>query len=232
MVDLILDAFEFTVPPKLGLDPFLISPVTMLAFRYPDYAGIRYSGRCDNRASRTAVWRVSYIVKMCAVGLFDSAILYCRAIMLNCRRVVLAGIASMIMRLLRILVALAIVFSSFGLSLYLIDLHNELKTPIDPLDRQIQIVGATYGLNCANAQVIPGNVNTVKPGNATETLRNACDKRMPTCIFVVNVVELKDPAPGCAKDFKYQWRCGQNPAIREGFLSAEANGRQSSLNCP
>jgi hypothetical protein len=47
----------------------------------------------------------------------------------------------------------------------------------------IQVVEATYGLNCIAFKPPPGATNSVKAGNATRMISEVCDKALETCKF-------------------------------------------------
>jgi hypothetical protein len=105
-------------------------------------------------------------------------------------------------------------------------------TPRDPNAGVIHIVDATYGLACQGFVPPSGKPNLVKAGNATAALTSACDKAKTTCLFVVDVGRLGDPADGCGKDFVANWRCGSDQKINQFYLTAEADGRSALLSCP
>lgn len=82
----------------------------------------------------------------------------------------------------------------------------------------MRIESATYGGNC-RAQY----------GNATWAVRQRCDGSV-NCQFTVNVNELGDPAYGCAKDFRIEYRC-PNGRRETSYLSGETNGKTLYMQC-
>jgi 4-amino-4-deoxy-L-arabinose transferase-like glycosyltransferase len=85
---------------------------------------------------------------------------------------------------------------------------------------QIRVLRATYGGNCA-----------APAGNATKAVGRACDGPSP-CHFAVDVGQLGDPAPGCAKEFEVEWQCDDGAEGRRLKLRAEAGfGSMARLKC-
>lgn len=82
----------------------------------------------------------------------------------------------------------------------------------------MQIESATYGANC-RAQY----------GNATWAVSQRCNGSM-TCQYTVNVNELGDPAYGCAKDFRIQYRCPNGQRLTSS-LPGETNGKTLYMQC-
>jgi hypothetical protein len=105
------------------------------------------------------------------------------------------------------------------------------EPPVDGPD-EVQVVEASYGLNCQGAQVPAPARNRVEARNASDAAGTACRHKHGTCEFAVDLRQLGDPAQACAKDFSIQWRCGAQPAIHRAYLPAEANGKTVSLHCP
>lgn len=101
-----------------------------------------------------------------------------------------------------------------------------------PAVKTINILEASYGMSCKDFRVSPPNENKVRAGNATASMSAACNKRQGTCKYVVDVVQLGDPAYGCGKDFLVQWRCGEEEKTHEAHLAAEAHGRAIEVSCP
>jgi tetratricopeptide (TPR) repeat protein len=84
----------------------------------------------------------------------------------------------------------------------------------------LNIHSATYGGNCGAAS-----------GNATRDLVNSCSGRVD-CEYIVDVERLRDPAPGCGKDFVVQYSCAPDSSLIRKELSAEAGlGSQLQLSC-
>ncbi|HXF76243.1 MAG TPA: hypothetical protein VNN13_09150 [Methylomirabilota bacterium] len=83
----------------------------------------------------------------------------------------------------------------------------------------IRVVSATYGPNC-----------NVRRGNVTARVADFCDDRA-VCEYRIDVTALGDPAPGCAKEFYAEYRCGSFGGIRSELVPAEANGKILRLQC-
>jgi 4-amino-4-deoxy-L-arabinose transferase-like glycosyltransferase len=85
---------------------------------------------------------------------------------------------------------------------------------------QLKVLRATYGANCGAPQ-----------GNATKAVQRGCDGRSP-CNFEVNVGDLGDPVPGCAKEFDVEWQCDDSGDTRAVKVRAEAGfGSVARLKC-
>jgi hypothetical protein len=132
----------------------------------------------------------------------------------------------------RVLIALfggfAVVAASFGGAMAI--LHYGLA-PHDPDASVIHVVQATYGDNCRNYVTPAQFPNWARPGNVTAAVATACDKTKGSCLFIVDVTKLGDPAHGCGKEFAVTWRCGSAQMIHEAYLPAEAYPRTALLNC-
>jgi hypothetical protein len=76
----------------------------------------------------------------------------------------------------------------------------EVGLPPDA-DISIQVVAATWGANCPGAQ----------PADDTEALANDCGGYTQSCEHLIDTLALRDPAPGCAKTYAAEWRCGKDP---------------------
>jgi hypothetical protein len=83
----------------------------------------------------------------------------------------------------------------------------------------IQIIEATYGLNC-NAYF----------GNATYLASTACNG-LDTCDYVIPSMS-PDPAPGCAKNFVAGYTCGSSSVSKQASWPGEAAGATASFTCP
>lgn len=84
----------------------------------------------------------------------------------------------------------------------------------------IDVLTAAYGASCVKIE-----------GNATGSVRHRCNGRT-SCDYVVNVAILGDPAPGCSKDFKVEWRCTPEGPARSTSLPPEAGLRSvARLTC-
>ena len=97
---------------------------------------------------------------------------------------------------------------------------------------EVQIVEASYGLNCKGAQVPAPARNLVRAGNASEAAGTACRLKYGTCVLPVDAQKLGDPANACPKDFTVSWRCGGGTDVHRAYVPAEANGKTISLHCP
>jgi hypothetical protein len=104
--------------------------------------------------------------------------------------------------------------------------------PGEPLlPDQIRISDATYGMNCRDFKVPAPGVNRVRPGNATETVAAACERKKGICQYTIDVTKIGDPAGTCGKDFSVSWRCGLEVKRRVSYVEAEANGKIVSISC-
>jgi hypothetical protein len=131
--------------------------------------------------------------------------------------------------LLKVTAAVAVVLASFWLTLKLLDY---LATPEDPNADLIEITEATYGMNCQGSVGPGGRVNQVQVGNANAAIAKICDKARESCAFAVDVNQIGDPAPGCAKDLSISWRCGAEEMVHRVHVAAEAHSKNISLTCP
>ncbi len=84
-------------------------------------------------------------------------------------------------------------------------------TTEEPVEGTINIVDGIYGASCVK----------IEKSNARESLRRNCNGRA-SCDYVVNVAIIGDPAPGCSKDFKAEWRCSAQGEVRTLILPPEA----------
>jgi hypothetical protein len=125
----------------------------------------------------------------------------------------------------------AIVAITFFVTLRALEYWSaESSTPGGP-DSDILITSATYGGACQGAASPAGGTFQIKTGNATAALAKACNDARASCKFIVDVRALGDPAPGCAKDFGFNWQCGSASAERHGSVDPEANGKTAVLTC-
>lgn len=90
-------------------------------------------------------------------------------------------------------------------------------------DGTIEVLEATYGLNCRPAA-------DVEPGNATRKLGEVCNGTR-SCDYRILVDILGDPANSCGKDFTVSWRCATAGPVHKANLSAEAHGKVAILAC-
>jgi WSC domain len=85
-------------------------------------------------------------------------------------------------------------------------------------DDNITAVYAEYGSNCGVDDYVD--------------LNPACAGKS-SCSYVVDYRVIGDPAPGCAKNFAVQWRCGATGAYKYLALPPEAGfGSVANLTCP
>ena len=83
----------------------------------------------------------------------------------------------------------------------------------------IMVVSGTYGQNCG-----------AQRGNATPDLAIRCDGK-DTCEYRIDRRRILDPAAGCPKDFRAEWRCGKTE-FHTAMLSPEAGeGSTLVLSC-
>jgi hypothetical protein len=131
--------------------------------------------------------------------------------------------------LFNIMAALAVVLASFWVTLKILDYS---VTPEDPDADLIEVMEATYGMNCQGSAGPGGKVNLVKAGNATAVIGKICANARESCAFVFDVNQIGDPAPGCGKDLSIGWRCGADEAVHRVHVAAEAHAKSISLVCP
>lgn len=84
----------------------------------------------------------------------------------------------------------------------------------------INVISGTYGASCVPVF-----------GNATRSVADACGGHQ-SCRYVVDVNRLGDPAQGCGKDFKVEWRCASRGPINQTVIPGEAGlGKEVELSC-
>ena len=85
-------------------------------------------------------------------------------------------------------------------------------------DDDITAVYAEYGNNCGVDDFV--DLNPLCAGKLS-------------CSYVVDYRVIGDPAPGCAKNFAVQWRCGKSGPYKYLALPPEAGfGSVANLTCP
>jgi hypothetical protein len=84
----------------------------------------------------------------------------------------------------------------------------------------IRVLGAAYGRNCA------GNVTT----NVTDDLARQCQGR-DYCVYRIDVRQIGDPRPGCAKEYQARYMCRDGGNERYASASPEASGQSVVLDC-
>ena len=134
--------------------------------------------------------------------------------------------------LLTALAGVVVISAAFWITLELIADWNPWAVRPHPINSDIQVVEATYGMNCLAFRPSGGSVNSVKAGNATGTVSEACEKALETCEFFADLGQLQDPAPGCDKDLSISWRCGTADRLHYLRVAARADGKLVSLRCP
>src|SRR5690348_15607273 len=82
----------------------------------------------------------------------------------------------------------------------------------------IAVVEATYGRSCSGSATPSRTPYEVTAGNATKSVADECNGKKGRCELLVSASKFGDPAPGCAKDFFIQWRCGEATAIQTAQL--------------
>jgi hypothetical protein len=86
----------------------------------------------------------------------------------------------------------------------------------------IIVTSASYGGNC----------NSLATGNATKSLKSACDGKT-ACDYKISTATFEpDPCSGTHKDFDYNWSCSGNSDAKNGRIPGEASGSSASLSCP
>lgn len=83
----------------------------------------------------------------------------------------------------------------------------------------IRVIAGTYGQNCGAVR-----------GNKTQHLINQCDGKRQ-CRYIINYQVIGDPAPGCAKAYTAEWRCGDHGRVQSATAQAEATGSEITLSC-
>jgi hypothetical protein len=102
---------------------------------------------------------------------------------------------------------------------------NDVYLSFRPFDghgsgQRISVIDATYGGNCSAVA-----------GTETSLLRSSCDGRH-VCTFPVDARVIGDPAPGCKKDFRVIWTCGEDRSPRQMSIAPEAGfGSVAFLTC-
>ena len=95
---------------------------------------------------------------------------------------------------------------------------------------EIEIVAATYGMNCKSFPEHDPYRNTVARGNVTSQARATCD--MATrCTLHVEIPPAGDPANGCGKDFSVEYRCTGSENVKSASVPGEALGKTLELEC-
>ena len=101
-------------------------------------------------------------------------------------------------------------------------------------DVPIQVVEATFGLNCKDYKVKPPNENKVFIGNFTKAVKDVCASHPNECTFKIYIDEdlgTGDPANGCEKDFSVAWKCGDKGDIHRAHATPPAENKSVFLSC-
>jgi hypothetical protein len=100
-------------------------------------------------------------------------------------------------------------------------LKSELKLNCEPpVASGLRVRSATYGASCG-----------APLGNATDDLAKSCNGRAD-CDYVVDVERLRDPAPGCGKNFQVEYSCAPDTARLRKELPGEAGLKKHlQLSC-
>jgi hypothetical protein len=118
------------------------------------------------------------------------------------------------LRFLHVFIAVAALLVTYILFLFFMGWFD-----FDLAKGSITILDATYGENCGAGF-----------GNATGHIAKSCTG-LEICTTQIDVAEIGDPAPACAKEFKVEYNCGPGRRTRNLLLAREANGRALILNC-
>lgn len=104
-----------------------------------------------------------------------------------------------------------------------------IVTRCGPIDG-LEVVDATYGANCENANP------SIIIGNMTSLIRDDCEHRKGTCTFNFTISKLKrmggDPAVGCSKDLLVNYKCSKSGEIQSVNIAGEALYKKVILQCP
>jgi hypothetical protein len=91
----------------------------------------------------------------------------------------------------------------------------------DKVTEGIYVTSASYGRNCG-----------ASPGNVTRVVGGACNGKQ-TCDYRLDVNVLGDPAQGCSKDFKAEFKCAPgNDRFTQQVAPEAGLGSQLLLSCP
>jgi hypothetical protein len=105
------------------------------------------------------------------------------------------------------------------------EVPTPIVNPVPPVPKPVvesglNIRSATYGGNCG-----------APSGNAANDLASRCNGRAE-CNYIVDVDRLRDPAPGCSKDFQVEYSCAPDSELLRKELPGEAGLRSRlQLSC-
>jgi hypothetical protein len=97
--------------------------------------------------------------------------------------------------------------------------------------RRLQILEATYGANCDGKQSPSGDTYSIVKGNLTVPVTEGCDPTAEACSVTVAMIQGRDPAPLCGKDFAVRWSCTHDGKERTARIEPEALGRTVEVSC-
>jgi hypothetical protein len=122
---------------------------------------------------------------------------------------------------------IGVVAAAFWITLLLLKDDDDGNTAA-----RIEVIEATYGLNCKDHEVKPPNENKVSVGNVTKAVKSVCDDKQKQCWFNIDIDEFGDPANGCAKNFSVSWKCEGSAKIHEAGAAPPAENKSVLLSCP
>ena len=85
----------------------------------------------------------------------------------------------------------------------------------------ISITSVHYGENCGTE---------INNGTSLEDIKSKCNGKN-NCDYLINHNIIGDPSPGCAKDYKVNFKCGDEQQDRYAFEKKEASGKNINLTC-
>ncbi len=85
----------------------------------------------------------------------------------------------------------------------------------------ISITSVHYGENCGTE---------INSGTSLEDIKSKCNGKN-NCDYLINSNIIGDPSYGCAKDYKVNFKCGDEQQDRYAFEKKEASGKNINLTC-
>jgi len=98
------------------------------------------------------------------------------------------------------------------------DLINE---PTPEKQTTMSITSVHYGENCGTE---------INSGTSLEDIKSKCNGKN-NCDYLINHNIIGDPSRGCAKDYKVNFKCGDEQQDRYAFEKKEASGKNINLTC-
>jgi hypothetical protein len=95
---------------------------------------------------------------------------------------------------------------------------------------EIDVMSASYGLNCKDFHPPAPFQNRASSGNLTAVMKSACDGEA-VCDFLVSARRDGDPVNSCGKDLSVEYRCGVRPEVLTLYITGEADGKRALLQC-